>query len=565
MASFLAVGFLAFVVFFGTSQLAPSRSLVHHNPRSLISTHGEAEGARSEEHAEEGEDGEDEAKEEEFEGEEGEEGEPEEEEEEFDPVDYAIGSCLLGAVIMIMVMFWFVNNDDPDFRYYTWMTISLTTSIFVSVFTFDSVNGLIKYFLRGYSQKWLITAALVQVFLYFIVMQVVIYFDAGLMDKGSVFDTNKKKIKNQKYEDHTIKEQVEDREMRMKCWGAIGAHVTAFAAINFGGYFQRGPFFEDNAWSSYVIVVVIYCGHWLLTCMSKKCRSSDENSEHEDSYTNLVRDDKENQNFNYLTVPENARMWGQEVYADVMCEAEDDIASLCVSFLLMQATRNNISTVLTDHLGSEQHDHVHDRTQTTALLVVCLIFFLLLVGCVALTEVCFTDKKSELNRRIVALQGICAMSIAWSILFFIKWEIRREIPGMGNTSSNASRVTLATAITLLSFLIIYVLDKLADMECTDSSADKVIFRMIEAFGVLTGFSWEQAFDGGTEAIAWFNKDRVEPLWTEVLLAIVVALIVLPAWSRYILTQVIRLSKELEQRRKDEESAENGQAIEEPVE
>ena len=66
------------------------------------------------------------------------------------------------------------------------------------------------------------------------------------------------------------------------------------------------------------------------------------------------------------------------------------------------------------------------------------------------------------------------MMVAWGILFYFKWEIRRSFPEAGDPNTNASRVILATMVTFLSFFSIYVLDKLADMDCTGEITDKAI-------------------------------------------------------------------------------------------
>lgn len=462
-------------------------------------------------------------------------------EQDFNEVDLAIGCCLLGAVVMIMVMFWFVNNDDPDFRYYTWMTISLTTSIFVSVFSYDCIKGLIEYMIRGRSRSIFILASLGQTIMYFTFMQAVVWYESGMWD-DKIFDSTRLKIQDQVEVRYSIPEQIEDRKSKMRCWAAIGAHMAAFASINLGGYFQHGAIFRGRPLLCFAIIPVFFFGHTTVCrfCFWLRCLEEEDLDEINTYEAPCDSDDDrtENTGFLYLDQRQHAERWARANFSSTIDEAERDIPALCVSFLSMQAIRFNVSGVMPNNLGVEIGDHVHAQWENAVLMAVC-------VGCIVLLTVFVFCRnvfnwEGHIKRMLDVLEGTCAMMVAWGILFYFKWEIRRSFPEAGDPNTNASRVILATMVTFLSFFSIYVLDKLADMDCTGEITDKAIYRVIESFGILTGFSWEQAFDGGTEAIAWFTRAYLEPAFTETILAMIVALIVLPAWRRYILSKVISL-------------------------
>merc|ERR1719359_550423 len=103
-----------------------------------------------------------------------------------------------------------------------------------------------------------------------------------------------------------------------------------------------------------------------------------------------------------------------------------------------------------------------------------------------------------------------------------------------------SRVVLALIVSFTAFGIIFVLDKIADLESTGESTDQGIFSIIGGLGILVGFSWEQSFDGGVEAIAALTS---RPLMAECGLALLVTIVVMPAWQKYILKTVIELADE----------------------
>merc|ERR1712224_963220 len=76
------------------------------------------------------------------------------------------------------------------------------------------------------------------------------------------------------------------------------------------------------------------------------------------------------------------------------------------------------------------------------------------------------------------------------------------------------------------------------------ATDDAIFSIMGGLGILVGFSWEQSFDGGVEVIAALTPN---PLLTEIVLALVVTIVVMPAWQRFILKTVLMLALEREER------------------
>ena len=132
------------------------------------------------------------------------------------------------------------------------------------------------------------------------------------------------------------------------------------------------------------------------------------------------------------------------------------------------------------------------------------------------------------------------MSCSWSLLFTFKWEIIRAFPSVEMTSV-VMRVIVALSASLIAFIIIYFLDMIDDQEdfLTEDGA-KVVTLVIESLGMLVGFSWEQAFEGGVGTVA---RTTANPMVFETVIALGVVFVVSPAWAWYILPNVLRMREE----------------------
>merc|ERR1719265_286001 len=126
----------------------------------------------------------------------------------------------------------------------------------------------------------------------------------------------------------------------------------------------------------------------------------------------------------------------------------------------------------------------------------------------------------------IILQNSMTMAFAWSLLYAFKWELAR-FPGLGSPNGITARLVLALLISFVAFLLIYVLDMVADSHLTGDASDEAIFSIIGGLGIPVGFSWEQSFDGGVEVIAALTS---RPLMAECGLALLVTIVVMPAWQ-----------------------------------
>lgn len=232
-------------------------------------------------------------------------------------------------------------------------------------------------------------------------------------------------------------------------------------------------------------------------------------------------------------------MWDEQTE-----EAENDMAGLCLSFLSVQAIRYSLVGVLPDREGHERPQHQHNMRCIAILGGVGLLFAFLTLLSMILAKRGTRGEASFLQRIFTVCEHIFAMSFAWCLLYTVKWSVVHVTPDALDPNGVMTRVVLALTVSFLCFALIFFLDKIEDLDCTGASVDRAIEHIIFAIGILVGFSWEQGFETSVEVMAELTP---RPIELKAVLAGVVAVTVIPAWSMYILKTVIELEKENEER------------------
>eukprot|EP00928_Gymnodinium_smaydae_P095339 TRINITY_DN8185_c0_g2_i2.p1 TRINITY_DN8185_c0_g2~~TRINITY_DN8185_c0_g2_i2.p1 ORF type:complete len:604 (-),score=32.29 TRINITY_DN8185_c0_g2_i2:203-1978(-) len=415
-----------------------------------------------------------------------------EHEEEASPVDMAIAGMLVGGVSFLMMIFYVVNYDDADIQYYAWLVISSTMSIFTAVQLFDGVHGVFEsYVLESLDETQHILASYLFLLAGLVALQVVIMVmarsrratDAQCADTGDDDD---------------------DYKMHMSCWSTLLSHMVAFSSMHAGGALQHLEIFSGTATMTLVAAGVHGVILFILLAFFDHGRSF------------LARTDDERANSLWL---ERAR------------EAEDDIASLSMSFIVIQGIRYAMSGVLPNVEGLEEPQLTHPFLCSVGLAGVAMASATVVVLTLWVVSKCRFEPKSTLKRFLLIFQAIAAMAFAWSIFYAMKWQFKRLYPHV-HPNSMSARVPLALAVSAGSFGFIFVLDYLEDLDATGEDVDRAIASIICALGFLVGFSWEQSFEGAASCLSSLDPEGSE--WTKLFQACIVGLIVIPAWRRYIL-------------------------------
>merc|ERR1740123_1767109 len=116
-------------------------------------------------------------------------------------------------------------------------------------------------------------------------------------------------------------------------------------------------------------------------------------------------------------------------------------------------------------------------------------------------------------------------------------------------------ICLSLFVTVVALAMIFVLDMIADLDVTGDAIDLAVRAVIKAIAVLIGFSWEKAFDFAVEDVAK-ELSFLDHSITKLLLAVLLALTVVPAWRWYILPTILEL-EELEKWEQEKKRLESG--------
>lgn len=241
---------------------------------------------------------------------------------------------------------------------------------------------------------------------------------------------------------------------------------------------------------------------------------------------------------------------------------EDEVISLAVSFLAVQMLRFCISGHLPDASGVDKPwQELHSNFQCALLLLAGVIAGGADVARllhershnVNFTRVASSDSKVSTSPVSSARAGgwfqkISAMTFAFSLLFAAEWWISSNFDLDGSLKA----VVSALLVTFAAFIFIFGIDKVADMHFEDTELDQALRLIISALGMLVGFSWERCFDAALGGLSTRGQGdgyeganaamsrhhlglgSVPPAVCNLLMAVGLAVLVLPAWKWYIL-------------------------------
>jgi len=513
---------------------------------------------------------------------EGEEEKEEEEEEEVEvsSTDIQVACMLLGSVAFVMSLFYLVNYPDDDIRRYTWNIISTTISIFLAVLFFSGVNQvIIKMLLK--QPAWIMCCVhFSHCALYLTVMQIIVALVSGAIgepgevnlkeehwvindamrwNNGQKVDENRVRTKTGKtsvmIDDDNMevpvqkrKVELETRQRRMKSYATLLAHMGGFAAINAGGALQHLKVFRSSPAMSFVPVVLTAL---IIVTYFHVCK--------------LFRDAQTRKAQQAGRAGVRARMCNEEVE-----EAENDVLSLGISFLSIQTIRFAISGVFPNVEGLEEPEFPHSRETVYGMYALGLVFALLSCCCifiiarVAGPTVDEEERESSILARAMNTMLQCfAMMFAWSLLWGTRWVhcwLRETLP-IFNVETMMGRVVLALELSALACVCVFALDVVDDAhrggEDSQTGA-RALQTIINALGILVGFSWEHCFEHGVTAVASQSSHQE---YVKLAMGLTVVLLISPAWRRHILMKSIMLQQLKEDREKAKKHGPDGKHYE----
>jgi len=440
-------------------------------------------------------------------------------------MNLGIAIMLLGSVSFMMGTFYMVNHSDREMKIYTWKVICATISIFVAVLMYQAFNDAIKaMFLQGSSETMEMKVAFIHSMVWFLLLQVFLATVSRAVTwpwQGEVDES---------------KEANEQRELDLKSWAVILGHITGFASISAWAQLQ------SKLAGSVLILPMAFLGLWGLFTVTDKVRM----------WVSLSDDGEED---------EMEKAWDEATE-----ETENDVMALTCSFLVVQTIRFWISGALPNEEGDLPNGTRVDYAQAFLQL-----FIGLAIGYLSYLHTLYT---TEMWRGRVWVGLVCDFSSSWLIMFSV--DAILTAMGLGGADFGVlGDVVTACIVTLLSFVVMYLLDKQADKE------DEVLhqtptggFRRegseamhkrkrtamrstVMAIGVLIGFAWEKCFDVAVDETAEKEGSILPPSFIKIILAAMLATLVLPAWRWYILPVVKQLGGFDEGEEEEGEDGEKG--------
>lgn len=426
----------------------------------------------------------------------------------------AVSVMLLGAIAFQMGLFYLVNWPDEDIQYYSYHVIGRSISIFISVLVFDAVHDIVEFHFNLHEAPSGVQTlgAAVQMLAWFLVMQVVTAQVSGAMP----WCKETPKVEEAKPEEREeIAAVWARRKLGCACWAGLCTHITAFAAINTWSRIQQGAFFRTNFWSAILVVPIAFVAISLLYEGAEWVR-----------WLIAMAGDGE--------ISASEELWDEESE-----EAENDVMAMTLSFTTVQAFQFWFLGELPDEKGTLHALATDPRWGWDCLFLVVIALF-----CAFLTffvyrwtaKLCATYRSSESTRARLALISInyLSMCFAWCLFYAIKAFVHFAFHRV-QTEALTAKIALALVVSLLSFLIIFVLDAIADAQTEGSEEQRAFAKIILAKGLLIGFSWEGCFATAFHCISHGFGE-----WVKVGnfgLSIALCIVVIPAYRMYILPEM----------------------------
>eukprot|EP00929_Paragymnodinium_shiwhaense_P008781 TRINITY_DN11276_c0_g1_i1.p1 TRINITY_DN11276_c0_g1~~TRINITY_DN11276_c0_g1_i1.p1 ORF type:complete len:627 (+),score=130.54 TRINITY_DN11276_c0_g1_i1:238-1881(+) len=473
-----------------------------------------------------------------------------------------------------MALFWLTNYSDDDVRRYSWSTISTTVSIFVSVLVFQGINTMVERATENLSHTALLAFNYVHLTFWLFFMQIAVaresgaimesepvdlleehwvYADALRANFGEKLDASlghaprnatAKKSVVEMFTKRGVKQEVpceqralelDRRKRRVQCFSTLLAHLSGFAAIHAGGSMQQLEPFCSSPLFVLIPAAVTLGFNCLVFAMTGPIRTSLEKA----------------------ALAKGKKGLRAKLFHEKVSEAENDICCISLSFLIVQAVRFKISGVLPNAEGLEEPEFPHDLSCSLKLYGSGLAFACTILVWIWVGKQC---RPHSASRRVAdVLMQTGGGLFAWCCLWATRWMFVLTTKDMHvdcMLPSLLARCLLALVLSVLICIAVIGLDSIYDAMTqmgNPTYAKKMIQLIIEAMGILAGFSWEHAFSGGAYAVSTISDHQ---LVAQLALGGALFTVITPAWRKYILVKAMKL-EEMNEAEGEEDEEEEG--------
>lgn len=474
--------------------------------------------------------------------------------EEFSDEGQGVAYTLLGTTSFGLMAAYLAHWNDDDVRRYTFDVLSMATSIFISLLAFSNVKYALQHALSvaddgADNAGFLCILGYSMFIVWFVALLFIIGFSAGLVcplipdeqigleawvidDQALIahkelVDPNRIVYKRwgraiaTDEDGHPIfcrhrNLAMEHIEGRMRSLTVFFSHSTAFASIYAGVCLMRLPFFAQNVGLSLiaflmhlVVVFVVFRAGEIFSCRGK--------------LDQLV-----------------------DLFFDSVDEAEVDVLGLSASYLFVFCLAFGITGVQSN-FELYQLPSSTSFTKGIGILACGLVVLASSVALVVLwhrraNEPTFRTKVREL------LQSGLSLVFSWSSIRAVQWasiDLCKKHVFALLPASLIVKLASALIISAASFMLILPLDKIEDSIRDLRGTGRIFKDVIIALGVVVGMSWEPVFN---KSIAVVSHTYSNPVLWQLLIALILVAVMLPAWKRFILSQQVIYSQATHERR-----------------
>lgn len=214
----------------------------------------------------------------------------------------------------------------------------------------------------------------------------------------------------------------------------------------------------------------------------------------------------------------------EEAFDKFSDETENVVIGLAVSHVITQTVRFHLTGTLPAPTGASRPGTEVERSDIISLAsssVLYIIIFIVLEQ--LMKESCFKT----------GIKMIMANCVAFALFYSTTWFTSEVLAFQGV----AAALVVALGVTWAGFATMICLDALADLDCTGPVFDRNLRLMVMPTATLIGFGWKGAF--AAAGVTMVQKVHVfPPPLEQLILALLLILVILPAWRMYILPRVM---------------------------
>jgi len=452
-----------------------------------------------------------------------------------------IAAMTLSAVAFQMSLFYIINHRDDDIKRYSLSVIGQTISIFCAVLSFSAAFAVVEDLWEGESELVQICMSPFFAVCFFIVMEIAVMIAARVRGEKA-----KKHVTLSMSKTRKLELKMPAHVLNAKTFGAGAAQMCAAATIRGFGHLQMVAYEREHSFFLLCLVgPFVFWGLFLFSWLVARVRR-------------------------LVILWDGIVDQAEKTWIEVGEECEDEVIALSTGFHFAVALRvwvtDSLPFILL-HGFEHRHDlevaTLHDVALLWLIGVTCAVF------CCGGNWVAFgflshginmNKLRSDSVSRIVRVFTMSiGMTFAWCACFgthLLALHLPAAKEGL------QLRLYIAIFQSIACFIVVLVLDFIADMKIAGPAFDKALVMLIQSFGTSVGLSWEQAFHECAEvAVAFMAQDESTPLFRAsddpkvwaLFLSGVIVMAVLPAYRFYIVPRMYAMLEEHETELKNQEA------------